>query len=554
MLETISKGFRSVKHRFQGKRELSEENIDEALREMRVSLLEADVDFKVVRHFIASVKEKAVGEVVQLKVGADEKHLQVTPGDHFIKLCQDELEALMGPADSSLDLDGNPASIMMIGLQGAGKTTTTGKLAKKLINDGKKPLLVAADIYRPAAVEQLKVLGERLDTPVFHLPETTPPEICAQALLEAKRNGNDVILFDTAGRLAIDEGLMAELKAIKQATQPKNVLLVVDAMIGQDAVRTAKQFDDEIGLTGFVMTKLDGDARGGAALSIKAVTQKPIKFLGMGEDLDALEEFRPDGLASRIMGFGDIVGLMKDFERVVDEEKAEQDAQKMLSGNFDMVDFLEQIKMIKQMGSLGDLFEKMPFFSGAMDSSQIDENALGKVEAMISSMTKSERKNPDLIRAESGRAERIARGSGHPKKEVLDLIERFKAMQKVMGAIGSPGGGNLLNKIPGFKQFSQMQKLRGMNMDDMMGAFGGGGAGGGLPGLPGMPGLGGMGGFGGLGGQSVQDVLPGLPKGYLPPGTPSGARKSDVRASKNKSANRKKNKKARAARKKQRRK
>ena len=266
------------------------------------------------------------------------------------------------------------------------------------------------------------------------------------------------------------------------------------------------------------------------------------------------KNFDPTELAGRIiMGFGDIVGLMKDFERVVDEEKAEQDAQKMLSGNFDMVDFLEQIKTIKQMGSLETCL-KMPFFSGAMDSSQIDENALGKVEAMISSMTKSERKNPDLIQSEAGRAERIARGSGQPKKEVLDLIERFKAMQKVMGAIGSPGGGNLLNKIPGFKQFSQMQKLRGMNMDDLMGAFGGGGAGGGLPGMPGMPGLGGMGGFGGLGGQSVQDVLPGLPKGYLPPGTPSGARKADVRASKNKSANRKKNKKARAARKKQRRK
>ena len=366
MLETISKGFRSVKNRFQGKRELSAENIDEALREMRVSLLEADVDFKVVRSFIAAVKEKAVGEVVQLKVGKGDKTLQVQPGDHFIKICQDELEALMGPVDTSLNLDKGVSTIMMIGLQGAGKTTTTGKLARKLIDDGRKPMLVAADIYRPAAVQQLKVLGERLSVPVFHLENTSPPEICESALAEAKRQGRDVVLFDTAGRLAIDEALMSELQAIKSKTQPDNVLLVVDAMIGQDAVRTAKQFDDVIGLSGFVMTKLDGDARGGAALSIKAVTNKPIKFLGMGEELDALEEFRPDGLASRIMGFGDIVGLMQDFEKVVDEEQAEKDAQKMLSGQFDMMDFLEQIRTIKKMGSLGDIFEKMPFFSGGL--------------------------------------------------------------------------------------------------------------------------------------------------------------------------------------------
>ena len=245
----------------------------------------------------------------------------------------------------------------MIGLR-AGKTTTTGKIARKLQEDGHKPMLVAADIYRPAAVQQLRVLGERLSVPVFHLENTSPPEICEAALSDAKAQGCDVVLFDTAGRLAIDEALMDELKAIRDRTQPDNILLVVDAMIGQDAVRTAKQFDDMIGLSGFVMTKLDGDARGGAALSIKAVTNKPIKFLGMGEELDALEEFRPDGLASRIMGFGDIVGLMQDFEKVVDEEQAEKDAQKMLSGQFDMMDFLEQIRTIKKMGPLGDLFEK----------------------------------------------------------------------------------------------------------------------------------------------------------------------------------------------------
>lgn len=544
MLETISKGFRNVKHRFQGKRELSADNIEEALREIRVSLLEADVDFKVVRTFIAAVKEKSVGEVVKISVGAGDKKMAVTPGDHFIKICQDELEGLMGPVDTSLSLDSKLASIMMIGLQGAGKTTTTGKLARKLQDDGRKPMLVAADIYRPAAVQQLRVLGDRLSVPVFHLENTSPPDICEAALAEARQQGCDVVLFDTAGRLAIDESLMNELKSIKSRTKPDNILLVVDAMIGQDAVRTAKQFDEQIGLSGFVMTKLDGDARGGAALSIKAVTNKPIKFLGMGEELDALEEFRPDGLASRIMGFGDIVGLMQDFDRVVDEEQAEKDAEKMLSGQFDMVDFLEQIRNIKKMGSLGDLFEKMPFFSGGMpEGAQIDDGALVKIEAIISSMTKAERKDPELIEAQATRADRIAKGCGHPKKEVKDLITRFKSMRQIMGAFGAPGGGGLLSKLPGFKQFSQMQQMRGMDMGDLMGAFGGG-----------MPGMGGMGGMPGMGGASMQEAMPGLPRGYTPPGTPSGGRKSSERSAKNKSSNRKKNKQARAARKKQRRK
>ena len=411
MFETISKGFRTVKHRFQGMREISEENIEEALRDIRVSLLEADVDFKVVRRFIGEVKTKALGQVVQ--VVAKKSKQEVTAGEHFIKICQDELEALMGPADSSLNFSSGVTKIMMIGLQGAGKTTTTGKLANYLKAQGRSPMLVAADIYRPAAVEQLKILGQRLDVPVFHQADTAPPDICQAAEGQARKNGCDVLLFDTAGRLAIDESLMAELNQIKSRTKPENTLLVVDSMIGQDAVRTAAQFDEQIGISGFIMTKLDGDARGGAALSIKSVTGKPIKFLGMGEDLDSLEEFRPEGLASRIMGFGDIVGLMKDFEKVVDEEKAEEDAKKLLSGNFDMWDFLEQIRTIKKMGSLSDIFEKMPFFSGGLpEGAQIDDGALVSIEAIIQSMTKSERKNPELIEEEKGRAERIGRGSG----------------------------------------------------------------------------------------------------------------------------------------------
>lgn len=561
MLETISKGFRTVKHRFQGKRELTEENINDALRDIRISLLEADVDFKVVRSFIGKVKDKALGEVVQLVAGRGDGKQQVSPGDHFIKICQDELEALMGPVDTSLDFSAGITTIMMIGLQGSGKTTTTGKLARHLLDQERKPMLVAADIYRPAAIQQLQVLGERLGVPVYHEAGQQPPVICKNALAEAKKQGRDVVIFDTAGRLAIDEELMAELGEIKAKTKPDNTLLVVDSMIGQDAVRTAKSFDERIGINGFIMTKLDGDARGGAALSIKAVTGKPIKFLGMGEGLDALEEFRPEGLASRIMGFGDIVGLMQDFERVVDEDKAEEDAKKLLSGKFDMWDFLEQIRTIKKMGSLGELFEKLPFFGdGLPDGVQLDESALGRIEAIIQSMTKSERSKPELIEKQKSRAERIARGSGSEAKEVVDLVGRFKSMRTIMGAIGSPGGGNLLYKLPGFKQFAQMQQLKGMDLGSIMGQFGvdGPGGGGGLPGmggLPGLPGMGGMPGMPGMGGQAptadmIHEMLPGLPKGYLPPGTPGGMRKKTTSAAKAKAKARKKNKNARAQRKK----
>jgi signal recognition particle subunit SRP54 len=557
MLETISKGFRSVKHRFQGKRALTAENIEEALREIRISLLEADVDFMVVRGFIARVKEKALGEVVQVKaVRQDGSALEVSPGDHFVKICQDELEALMGPVDTGLVFGAGITTIMMVGLQGAGKTTTTGKLARYLTEQGRRPLLVAADIYRPAAVDQLKILGERLDVPVYSQAGAQPPEICAAALDYAKQRGRDVVIFDTAGRLAIDDSLMGELNEIKAATKPDNTLLVVDSMIGQDAVRTAKTFDERIDITGFIMTKLDGDARGGAALSIKAVTGKPIKFLGMGEGLEALEVFRPEGLASRIMGFGDIVGLMHDFEKVVDEEQAEKDAKKLLSGKFDMMDFLEQIRTIKKMGSLSDVFEKLPFFGdGLPDGVNLDDGALVRIEATIQSMTKSERANPEIIEKQPGRAERIGKGSGIPSEEVLELVGRFKGMRTIMGAIGSPGGGGLLNKLPGFKQFSQMQKLKGMNMQDMLGQMGMPGGAGGFPGMGGMPGMGmpGMGGMGMPSPDQLQQMLPGLPKGYLPPGTPGGYRKqssSSAAAAKKKA--RQKNKQARKARKKRR--
>src|SRR3954468_21505211 len=477
MLDAVTKGFRAAKHKVTGKADVNEANLDDALRDIRVALLEADVEFNVAKRFLARVKEKALGEVVATAVTdkKGKKH-QVAPGDHFIKICHDELEALMGPVGTSLQLSQKgerPAGIMMVGLQGSGKTTTVAKLALLLQKRGKKPLLVAADIYRPAAVEQLKQLGAKLDIPVFHEENTKPPEMARHALAFAGQKNRDVVLYDTAGRLAIDEEMMAELEQVKINVEPENILLVADAMIGQDAVKTAAEFDRRLGLAGFVLTKLDGDARRGAALSIKEVTGKPIKFLGMGEGLDKLEEFRPEGLASRILGFGDIVGLMKDFEGVVDEKKAEEDAEKILTGNFDLHDFVEQIKLVKKMGSVNDLLEKFPLFGELPEGVTFDDKELHRVEAIISSMTKTERKNPSIIGDE--RIERVAKGSGQGKAHVRALLDRFFAMQKVMRQIGGgPGGAGagLLSRLPGFRQMAQLQQLKGMPPEDMAKMFG----------------------------------------------------------------------------------
>ena len=477
MLDAVTRGFKAAKHKLTGKAELTEANIDDALRDIRVALLEADVEFNVAKRFLARVKDKALGEVVATTATDKKgKKFQVAPGDHFIKICHDELEALMGPVDTSLQLSQKgerPAGIMMVGLQGSGKTTTVAKLAALLQKRGKKPLLVAADIYRPAAVEQLKQLGAKLEIPVFHEENTKPPEMAQHALAFAGQRGRDVILYDTAGRLAIDEEMMAELENVKSRVEPENILLVADAMIGQDAVKTAAEFDRRLGLSGFVLTKLDGDARGGAALSIKEVTGKPIKFIGMGEGLDKLEEFRPEGIASRILGFGDIVGLMKDFEGVVDEKKAEEDAEKILSGQFDLHDFVEQIKLVKKMGSVNDLLEKFPLFGELPEGVTFDDKELHRVEAIIASMTKTERKNPTIIGDE--RIERIARGSGQKKENVRGLLDRFFAMQKVMKQLGGgPGapGMNLLSRLPGFRNIAQLQSLKGMAPEDLAAMFG----------------------------------------------------------------------------------
>jgi signal recognition particle subunit SRP54 len=508
MLETVTKGFRAAKNRLAGKTEITQEMVDESLRDIRVSLLEADVAFDVVKKFVARVREKAVGEVVQTtltdKTG---QKRTVRAGDHFVKICHDELEALMGPVDTSLKLKpkGQVSGIMMVGLQGSGKTTTTGKLAARLIKEGRKPLLVAADIYRPAAVDQLKVLGERLKVPVFHEPGLQPPELALRGYAAAREQKCDVVIVDTAGRLAIDEALMTELESIKRNVQPDNILLVCDAMIGQDSVRTAAEFDRRLDLDGFILTKLDGDARGGAALSIKEVTGKPIKFLGMGEAMDRLEEFRPDGLAGRILGFGDIVGLMNDFKEVVDEKKAEEDAKKLLSGNFTMKDFVEQIRMVRKMGPLKDLLEKFPLFGEMTEQLNPDESELTKIEAMYCSMTEKERTNPALIN--DSRVKRIAKGSGRKAEDVRELLGKFQMMQQVMGSIGANPG--LLGRIPGFKQLGQLSKMKGMDLGSLMG--GGGGADAKM--MQQM--MGSMGGGGGMGGMPMQ--LPQVAPGYTPP-------------------------------------
>ncbi|MBC61376.1 MAG: signal recognition particle protein [Zetaproteobacteria bacterium] len=452
MLSVLSDGFNKARLHFKGKTTLTESNISSALEDIRSSLLEADVEYNVAKVFLSRVKEKSLGEQVKLVAGKKSSAMKVTAGDHFVKICKDELENLMGPVNVELNFPTNrPASIMMVGLQGTGKTTTAAKLGNFLKSSKKKkPLLVAADIYRPAAVDQLRVLGKRLDIPVFHMEGKSPVEICQQAEKFAIENHCDSMIFDTAGRLTVDQELMEELLQIKASTKPDNILLVCDAMMGQDAVHTATSFNKSLDLTGFVMTKLDGDARGGAALSIKEVTGKSIKFLGMGEDLHRLEEFRPEGLASRILGMGDVVGLMDDFEKVADKD-TEKDAERILQGNFTFKDFYKQISMIQKMGSLKDLMAKLPMQGAMPENMNIDDKQLHKIRYMIDSMTEKERVNPDLI--DKSRVERIAKGSGRQVKDVADLLKRFKQMRAVMGNMGKNFGG-LMSKIPGLNKLT----------------------------------------------------------------------------------------------------
>jgi signal recognition particle subunit SRP54 len=458
----------------------------------------------VVKAFLARVKEKALGQTHQNRVKVEDQTHAVSASDIFVKICNDELISLMEHDGPPVKFAGSgPTGIMMVGLQGSGKTTSSAKLARYLQKQGRKPLLVAADMQRPAAVEQLKVLGKSIDVPVFNLPDKSPVEICAAAADEAKKLGRDTIIYDTAGRLAIDEPLMEELADIKSKTTPENIYLVVDAMVGQDSVKTARSFHERLAISGVVLTKLDGDARGGAALSVKEVTQAPVLFTGVGETTDKFEEFRAEGMASRILGMGDVVGLMQNFEEVVDQKKAEADAARMLTGDFTLEDFLEHVRMIQKMGSLKDLVDKLPLGGmlpgGIPDNVNLDDRELVRIEAIIQSMTPFEKRDPYALVREPGRADRIAKGSGTKTEQVNELVQKFVFMRQMMSSLGQNMG--MMGKIPGLKQIAMARgakkMMQGGGFPGMPGGFPG--MPGGFPGMPGMGGFPGMPGFPGMG-------------------------------------------------------
>jgi signal recognition particle subunit SRP54 len=426
LTEKLSATFKKLR----GKGRLKESDIKEAMREVRLSLLEADVSYKVVKDFVAKVSERAIGSDV---------FESLTPAQTVIKIVNEELTALMGGETQKLKFaSSSPTVIMLVGLQGAGKTTNGAKLAAYIKkNHGRRPLLVACDVYRPAAIKQLEVVGEQLGIPVFQQGQGNPVEIAKAALAHAKDHGNDVLLIDTAGRLHIDEALMDELRSIKEALSPTEIMLVVDAMTGQDAVNAAQAFNEELDIDGVMLTKLDGDARGGAAISVKAVTGKPIKFAGVGEKLDQIEPFHPDRMASRILGMGDIMTLIEKAEQSFDEKKAEELERKLRQNRFTLEDFLEQMDQLKNMGPIQDVIGMLPGVNaGALKGAVIDEKALPRVEAIILSMTKDERENPSILN--SSRKRRIAKGSGTRVEDVNRLLKQFDMMRKMVKQMSSP--------------------------------------------------------------------------------------------------------------------
>jgi signal recognition particle subunit SRP54 len=501
VFEALAKGFREAQNRLAGLTELNEKNIDSALKEVRVSLLEADVELGVVRRFLDAVKAKSLGATVQTRIRHQGETHKVGAGEQFVKICHDELVDMMHHDGEPVTFGAGITGIMMVGLQGSGKTTTAAKLARWLKKQGKAPLLVAADMQRPAAVDQLMVLGKQIDVPVFNIPGATPLAICEAAEAEARKAKADVIIYDTAGRLAIDELLMEELGAIKTAVAPENILLVIDSMIGQDAVKTAKSFNERLGISGTVLTKLDGDARGGAALSVKEVTGAPIVFVGMGETTDKLEPFRAEGMASRVLGMGDVVGLIQDFEDVVDQKQAEKDAMRMMQGEFTLEDFLNQIRMIQKMGSVRDLIDKIPGLSSMLPpgaAAQVNDSELTDAETVILSMTKFERQDPQSLIREPSRVKRIASGSGRTEQSVGELVQKFLYMKQMMAGMGGMGGGagGMLGGLPGMGGLARnvRRAMKGGKLPEGFPQMPGGMP----PGFPGM-GLPGMGGFPGMG-------------------------------------------------------
>lgn len=428
MFENLGDRLQNVMSKIKGYGKITEDNISEMLREIRLALLEADVNYKVVKEFTNSVKEKALGEEVKKSI---------KPGDLFVKIVNDELTELLGGEEKPLNLNGNPAILMLVGLQGSGKTTTIGKLSNFLRKKhSKKPLLVACDVYRPAAIDQLKQIGRQLNIEVYEEGKNDPVLISKNAIKYAKENNYDYVLIDTAGRLHVDEELMTELENIRAEVNPQEILLVIDAMMGQDAINVITGFNDKLPLTGVILSKLDGDTRGGVALSVRHLTNVPIKFIGTGEKLDGLDAFDPKRMAGRILGMGDIVSLVEKATEVIDEKEAEKAAKKMKNGKFDLEDFLSQMKQIKKLGPLENLIKLIPGASKlGLNNVSIDPKQMAHIEAIILSMTQEERRNPDIIKA--SRKTRIAKGCGLSVQEVNRLLTQFDQMKKMMKQFSS---------------------------------------------------------------------------------------------------------------------
>ena len=445
--ERLERSFKILK----GEGKITEINVAETLKDVRRALLDADVNYKVAKTFTDTVKEKALGQNVLTAV---------KPSQLLVKIVHDELTVLMGSETAELQLKGHPAVILMAGLNGAGKTTFSGKLALMLKNKkNKKPLMAACDVYRPAAIEQLKVLGQQMDIPVYDEPDSKDPvQIALNAILQAKAKGNDVVIVDTAGRLAVDEEMMNEIAAIKNAINPDETLFVVDAMTGQDAVNTAKEFNDRLDFDGVVLTKLDGDTRGGAALSIRTVVNKPIKFVGTGEKMEAIDPFHPSRMADRILGMGDIVSLVEKAQEQYDEEEAKRLQKKIAKNQFDFNDFMSQIQQIKKMGNLKDLASMIPGVGKAIKDIEIDDNAFKGIEAIIQSMTPQERTNPEILNG--SRRQRIAKGSGTNIQDVNRLIKQFDQTRKMMKMVTGSKMGRMMANMPKMPGMPKMPKLK----------------------------------------------------------------------------------------------
>ena len=437
--ERLERSFKILK----GEGRITEVNVAETLKDVRKALLDADVNYKVAKTFTDTVKNKAIGQNVLTSLH---------PSQLMVKIVHDELTTLMGGETSEINYEGHPAVILMSGLQGSGKTTFSSKLANYLKKKkNRNPLLVACDVYRPAAIDQLKVLGEQIGVPVYSEPESkNPVQIALNAIKEAKEKNYNLVIVDTAGRLAVDEEMMNEIAAIKEAVNPTETLFVVDSMTGQDAVNTAKEFNDRLDFTGVVLTKLDGDTRGGAALSIRTVVTKPIKFIGTGEKMEAIDQFHPNRMADRILGMGDVVSLVERAQEQFDEEEAKKLQRKLARNQFDFNDFLTQIEQIKKMGNIKDLMAMIPGVGKAVKDLDIDDNAFKSVEAIIRSMTPKERANPDIIN--NSRKERIARGSGTTMQEVNRLMKQFEQIRKTMKSVAGGKMGNMMNMMPKFRR------------------------------------------------------------------------------------------------------